>query len=421
MNKFGPMWHPQTNLSTLDRDRLVITGGEGAWLTTEDGQRLLDLPASLWHANIGHGRARVAEAAANQMRTLETYHLFGGHAHRPAMHLAERLVAMLPMSEPSVFFTSGGSDSIDTACKLARRYWQLVGRPSKKLILSRTGGYHGLHGYGTSIAGLDFNREGYGAESLIPETARIPANDLAEATAIIERIGAENIAAVVVEPVIGTGGVIPPAEGYLEGLRALARANQIVFVADEVITGFGRLGHWFGSERWGLEPDMITMAKGMTSGYLPLGAVGIAGWLSEPFAEPGAPIFRHGLTYSGHATACAVAEANLDIIEEEGLVGVVAGLEPILAEALAPLAELPQVMDVRSIGLMAGIQLTPETNAAEVIRGCRVDGVLTRLLADNTLHICPPFVITADELRLAIKTLGAQIARLEIEEGHESA
>jgi adenosylmethionine-8-amino-7-oxononanoate aminotransferase len=127
----GPLWHPQTNLSTLDQDRLVINGGEGAWLTTEDGQRLLDLPASLWHANIGHGRARVAEAASAQMRTLETYHLFGGHAHRPAMQLAERLVVMLPMSEPSVFFTSGGSDSIDTACKLARRYWQQVGRPSK--------------------------------------------------------------------------------------------------------------------------------------------------------------------------------------------------------------------------------------------------------------------------------------------------
>ena len=281
MNEFGPLWHPQTNLSTLDRDRLVITGGEGAWLTTEDGQRLLDLPASLWHANIGHGRTRVAEAAAAQMRTLETYHLFGGHAHRPAMQLAERLVAMLPMSEPSVFFTSGGSDSIDTACKLARRYWQQVGRPSKKLIISRTGGYHGLHGYGTSIAGLDFNREGYGTESLIPETARIPANDLAQATAIIEQIGAEHIAAIVAEPVIGTGGVIPPAEGYLEGLRALARACEIVFVADEVITGFGRLGRWFGSERWGLEPDMITMAKGLTSGYLPLGAVGIAGWLSD--------------------------------------------------------------------------------------------------------------------------------------------
>jgi adenosylmethionine-8-amino-7-oxononanoate aminotransferase len=174
MNKCGPLWHPQTNLSTLDQDRLVINGGEGAWLTAEDGQRLLDLPASLWHANIGHGRARVAQAAAAQMRTLETYHLFGGHAHRPAMQLAERLVAMLPMSEPSIFFTSGGSDSIDTACKLARRYWQQVGRPSKQLILSRTGGYHGLHGYGTSIAGLEFNREGYGTESLIPETARIP-------------------------------------------------------------------------------------------------------------------------------------------------------------------------------------------------------------------------------------------------------
>ena len=336
------------------------------------------------------------------------------------MQLAERLVA-LAADERSrrSFFTSGGSDSIDTACKLARRYWQQVGRPSKKLILSRTGGYHGLHGYGTSIAGLDFNREGYGTESLIPETARIPANDLAEATAIIERIGAENIAAIVAEPVIGTGGVIRPPRVPGRAASAWPRANEIVFVADEVITGFGRPRSLVRQRPVGPGTRHDHHGQGNDVGVPSAGRSASPAGSSEPFSrDPGAPIFRHGLTYSGHATACAVAEANLDIIEEEGLVGVVAALEPILAAAVAPLAELPQVVEVRSIGLMAGIQLTPETNAAEVIRGCRADGVLTRLLADNTLHICPPFVITADELRLAVKTLGAQIARLDVEEDH---
>jgi adenosylmethionine-8-amino-7-oxononanoate aminotransferase len=178
-----------------------------------------------------------------------------------------------------------------------------------------------LHGFGTSIAGLHFNRDGYGSDSLIPETRRIPRDDLAATEEVIREIGADQIAAIVFEPVIGTGGVFPPTEGYLAGLQELARRHDILLVADEVITGFGRTGEWFASQRWGIEPDMITMAKGLTSGYLPLGAVAIAPRIAEPFfVGADAPDFRHGLTYSGHATACAVAAVNLDIIEEEGLV-----------------------------------------------------------------------------------------------------
>ncbi|WP_418606844.1 aspartate aminotransferase family protein [Georgenia sp. SUBG003] len=386
----GTLWHPQTHMPGAAEDRLVIASGDGAWVVTEDGRRLLDLPAGLWHANVGHGRERLARAAARQMSTLETYHLFGAHATRPALELAERLSEMVPIEDATVFFTSGGSDSVDTACKLARRYWQAVGLHTKRVVLSRESGYHGLHGFGTSIAGLEFNREGYGSDSLVPETARVPRDDLAETERIIQQIGPENIAALVAEPVIGTGGVFPPPDGYLRGLRELTRRHGILLVADEVITGFGRTGDWFACQRWGIEPDLITMAKGITSGYLPLGAVAISPRVAEPFfIGRDAPIFRHGLTYSGHATACVVAMENLDIIEEEGLVEHVRELEPVLQNAVHELASSSLVRDVRSAGLMAGVQLVADIDGAAVVRAVRDDGVLTRLITDNTLHISP--------------------------------
>jgi putrescine---pyruvate transaminase len=410
VNATPALWHPQAHMPTTIKERLVIASAEGAWLTTEDGQRLLDLPACLWFANIGHGRERMAQAAARQLTTLETYHLFGIHANRPALDLAERLRAMVPVQEASFIFTSGGSDSIDAACKLARRYWQHVGRTEKTVVLSRTGGYHGLHGFGTSIAGLDFNRAGYGTDSLIPDTARIPLADLPETRRIIEELGPQRIAALVAEPVVGTGGVHPPPVGYLAGLQALCDEYDILFVADEVVTGFGRTGEWFGSDRWGIRPDLMTLAKGITSGYLPLGALAVSARVSEPFMSGAdAPIFRHGITYSGHATACAVALENLDILEEEELVARVRMLEPLLAATFGTLAESPFVQEVRSVGLMAGVQLLPDVPADEVIRGCRERGVLTRLLAGNTLHVCPPFVITPDEIRFAADVLAAAI------------
>jgi putrescine aminotransferase len=410
----GTLWHPQTHMPSAPDRRLVIASGQGAWVTTENGQRLLDLPAGLWHANVGHGRERLADVAASQLRTLETYHLFGAYANRPALELADRLSAMVPIEDATIFFTSGGSDSIDTACKLARRYWQAVGKPNRKVVLSRDGGYHGLHGFGTSIAGLDFNREGYGTDSLIPETRRIPRDDLELTAELIDDIGAGNIAALVVEPVIGTGGVFPPQPGYLAGLRELTARHGILLIADEVITGFGRTGHWFACDRWGIEPDIVTMAKGITSGYLPLGAVAFAARVAEPFfVGSDAPTFRHGLTYSGHATACAVAMANLDILEEEHLVERVAELEPVLARAVGQLAGSPLVKDVRSVGLMAGVQLDTQVDGDDVVTAVRREGVLTRLITDNTLHISPPFVVTAEELQDAIGAIGRYLADIE--------
>lgn len=401
------LWNPQAHMPTAQAKRLVLTGGEGAWLESSTGQWLLDATASLWHANIGHGRARLADAAHHQMRKLETYHTFGRFANEPALHLADRLAEIGPVPGVKVMLTSGGSDSVDLACKLARRHWQLEGRPEKTTILSRVGAYHGLHAFGTSVAGLQYNRDGYGTSSLVPETARVATNDIAAVRRSVAEIGPENIAAIIAEPVIGTGGVIGPADGYLQGLQELCRSHDILFIADEVITGFGRTGHVFASHRWGIQPDMVTMAKGLTSGYAPLGGVLVSPRISERFFEGAdAPIFRHGLTYSGHATACAVALANLDVIDEEGLVEEARRLEDVLATAVEPLRDHELVEEVRSgAGFMAGIHLHEGVNGDAIAEACTDAGVLIRVIHDNTLQICPPFVTTDAEVKLIAGTI----------------
>lgn len=398
------LWHAQAQMPAATRTRLTITGGDGAYVTTADGRRLLDATAGLWHANVGHGREELARAAYQQMRTLETYHCFGRFANEPALRLADRLAAAGPVRGTKVMLTSGGSDSIDLACKLARRHWQLEGRPERTVLVSRERGYHGLHAYGTSVTGLDYNREGYGTESLVGDTVRVPTHDLDAAKGVLTDLGPERIAAVVSEPVIGTGGVHGPRPGYLEGLQELAREIGALFVVDEVITGFGRTGRLFACERWGLEPDMVTLAKGVTSGYAPLGAVLVAPRVADRFfadAPDGtpAPMFRHGLTYSGHATACVVAEANLDLLDAEGLVARAAELEGVLDRALDPLREHPSVAEVRAgAGFLAGVALAEGVRADAVAAACTDAGVILRAIHENTLQICPPFVVTDDEV-----------------------
>ena len=402
------LWNPQAHMPTARAKRLVITSGEGAWLTTSAGQRLLDATASLWHANIGHGRERMARAAYDQMRKLETYHTFGRFANEPALRLADRLVALGPIPGAKVMLTSGGSDSVDLACKLARRHWQLEGRGQKTVILSRHRAYHGLHAFGTSIAGLQYNRDGYGTESLIPETARIATNDIDLVRTQLEQIGPDNVAAIIAEPVIGTGGVVGPADGYLQGLGALASEHEILLIADEVITGFGRAGQMFASQRYGITPDLLTMAKGITSGYAPLGGVLVSPRVADRFfaGNGDAPIFRHGLTYSGHATACVVAETNIDVIEEENLVERAAHLETVLAKAVEPLRTHELVADVRAgAAFMAGIQLRDDVSGDAVAEACTEAGVLIRTIHDNTLQICPPFVTSEDEVALIAQTI----------------
>lgn len=396
------LWNPQGQMGHVLGDRLVIVAGEGANIVTDQGQTLLDATAGLWHANIGHSRPELADAAAAQMRRLETYHTFGRIANDQALALADRVAAMSPMEDSRVFWVSGGSDAIDTAAKLARRYWQVREQPNKRIIVSRVGGYHGLHGFGTSILGIEVMREGYGSESLIPETARVPATDAEALEAEILRHGPDRVAAVFAEPIIGTGGVILPPEGYFERVEEICREHDVLLVIDEVITGFGRTGEMFATELFDLHPDMVIMAKGITSGYAPLGGVLVGPRVWEPFYSdaPDAPVFRHGVTYSGHATACAVAQANLDVLENEHLVERVAQLSPELVRATAPLAEHSLVTEVRGgIGLIAGVQLVPEVDGDRLMRDCIEAGVLVRILGGNVVQISPPFVVDEDDLR----------------------
>jgi putrescine---pyruvate transaminase len=397
------LWHPFADMAAVKDDELVIARGAGARVWDEQGREYIDAKGGLWYCAVGHGRGEISDAVSAQMRELAVYYIFGSTANRPAIELAERVSALAPFAGGAVFFTSGGSDAVDTAGKLALRYWHALGKPQKRAIVHRERSYHGMNAYGTSLAGIPANREGWG--SLIPDTASVGSDD----TEGLERLFTERgdeIAAFIGEPVIGAGGIFAPAPGYWQRVQELCQAHDVLLIADEVICGFGRLGTWFGCHRFGITPDLITCAKGITSGYLPLGAVIAAPRVQEPFwTTPGAGMFRHGYTYSGHPSVCAAGLANLEILEREGLLERVLRLEPVLAEAMAPLTDLPLVSQVRSgVGLLAAVEIDAEARAADpglvdrVVRGCRDRGVLTRGLAGHSLQVSPSFVVDEDEI-----------------------
>jgi putrescine---pyruvate transaminase len=403
------LWHPFADMSSVADRELIIEYGEGAWVTDADGRRYLDASAGLWYCNVGHGRESLAEAAAGQIRKLAAYQIFDVMTNRPAVGLAERVRELAPLSDRSaVFFTSGGSDSVDTAAKIARRYWVARGAPERRIIVCREGAYHGVNAFGTSLSGIEANASGWGP--LVTEVLQVGRDDLAGLeTALVEHPGA--IAAFIGEPAQGAAGVHPPKPGYWQGVQDLLREHDVLLIADEVVTGFGRLGHWFGSERYGIEPDLITCAKGISSGYMPIGAVIADERILDPLWSAEAGAFRHGYTYSGHPTACAVALANIEIIEREGLVARVAALEPKLEAELGTLASHPLVEEVRVAGLLCGVQLAAAARREDpslverVVVGARERGVLVRNLLAATLQISPPFVIEASELRLIADTL----------------
>jgi putrescine aminotransferase len=393
------LWHGQAHMPSVQGAQRVIERGEGAYVWDETGHRVLDLPASLWYCAVGHGRSEIVGAVTAQMSRLEAYSNFQQYATRPALQLSERLAELAPVSGIRIIFGNAGSDAVEIACKLARRYWSIEGRPEKRVIVSRERCYHGLHGFGTSIVGLAFNREGYGA--LMPDVALVPHDDWRALERLVGELGADRLAAFFCEPIIGTGGVIHPSGDYLAQVQRICSENDILFVVDEVITGFGRTGELFASTRFGLEPDMLVFAKGVTSGYVPLGGVMVADHVAAPFWEEGSSLsFRHGLTYQGHATACAAALANLDILEREELVPRVRRLERTLEDSLRPLEQHPGVVEVRTgIGLLGGVQLRNVELLNAVVANCWENGVLTRAIGDgDTLHVSPPFVITEDEI-----------------------
>jgi putrescine aminotransferase len=432
--------HPLTDHSVLPQaGPLVIAQGSDCELVTEDGRRLIDGMAGLWTVNLGHGRQELIEAAVKQLRALPYLSTFGGVSSPPAIELAEKIVALAPDGLTGVFFTSGGSEANETAIKLARRHWVRDGQPEKSIVLAHERGYHGLAGVTTTATRLqpyhgDF---GIGAPDVFeipapypyrcaagtpcePETCPVCTGQRLEQR--IAELGAERIAAVIVEPVFGSGGVIVPPAGYLRRLREICDRHRLLLIVDEVITGFGRTGTWFASEHEGVVPDLITFAKGVTSGYIPLGGVivseGLWDELREPGAEPG--VLMHGFTHSGHPVACAVGLANIAAIEREGLLARVREASETMAGLIAPLREHPEVGEVRQAGLMVGIELvadkaTRERWPVQATRGRRVAaearerGLLTRSLLDDVLCLAPPFTISEQTMGRAVEILAQSL------------
>jgi len=410
-------WHPFADMHKVQDHELVLVRGAGAWIEDADGRRYLDATAGLWYCNVGHGRTAIARAAAEQLSALAAYSNFGAFATAPTLELADRLAALAPMEDAAVFFGSGGSDGVDTAAKLARRYWDALGHREKRIVVSREHAYHGMHAFGTGLSGIPAMQAGYGGP-IVGDTIQVSAHDVDELEHLFKARGNE-IAAFIGEPVIGAGGVIPPEDGYWEAVTRLCDAHGVLLVADEVITGFGRLGTMFGSERYEIAPDMICFAKGVTSGYLPLGGVLIGRRVAEPFWDGASgPVFRHGYTYSGHATACAAALANLDILEGEALLARVRSLEPVLAREIARLDDAPLVGETRVVGLTAAVELDAETLAASpgapevVAAALRRHGILTRVLRGVALQVSPPFVITEGEIRGMVDGFEAALAEV---------
>ena len=432
--------HPLTDHSQLPEvEPLVVERGEGCELIATDGERPIDGLAGLWTVNLGHSRQDLVDAAAAQMRRLPYGSTFGGVSSPPAIELAERIADLAPPGLSGVFFVSGGSEANETAIKLARRHWVRRERPQKSKVLAHDRSYHGLSGVTTTATRLDPYHGEFGAEAPdvvevpVPYTYRCPAGvpcepatcpvcrgEVLERT--IEELGAERIAAVMVEPVFGSGGVIVPPRGYLRRLREICERHELLLIVDEVITGFGRTGTWFGCEHEAVSPDMITFAKGVSSGYVPLGGVVVGDelWddLRDPAQHPG--VLMHGFTHSGHPVACAVGLANIEAIEREGLLARVEEASRTLATLIAPLRDHPEVGEVRQAGLMVGIELVEdkETRArwpVEARRGRRAaaetrrQGLLTRGLLDDILGFAPPFTISDETLARAVGILGEGI------------
>ena len=417
------LFHPFTSIREhLAEGPLVITEASGVRVRDRSGRDYIDAMAGLWCVNVGYGRRELVEAMAAQASRLPYYHSFASMSNEPVIRLAARLIEMAPGKMSKVFFANSGSEANDTQIKLVRYYNNLRGRPEKKKILSRRGAYHGVTLGATSLSGLppmhaifDLPLPGFlhlerpshfwhappGATE--EEFSAVLA---AELEALIEREGASTIAAMFVEPVMGAGGVIVPPRGYFERIVPILRAHDILLVADEVICGFGRLGTLFGSNYYGLEPDLVTVAKGLTSGYLPMSAVLVGERVWEALAEGSAKQgpFAHGYTYSGHPVPAAVAHANLDILERERLVARAADTGDYLQRRLREaFAGHPLVGEVRGVGMIAGIELVasksekrPFPPAAEagrrLSRHLLAGGLISRALRD-TLAFSPPLVL----------------------------
>jgi adenosylmethionine-8-amino-7-oxononanoate aminotransferase len=373
--------------------------GEGAILWDARGRRYIDALSGLWNVNVGHGRRELAAAAARQMEQVAFVNSYAGSSNEPAITLAARVARLAPGSLNTVFFTTGGAESNDTAFKTARFYWALRGRPEKTKIISRLTGYHGVTIGAMGATGLSAFHERFGP--LPPGFVHVPAMDASALEAAIQREGPDTVAAFIAEPVQGAGGVYPAPEGYFQAVREICDRHSVLFIADEVITGFGRTGRFWALEHSGVVPDMLSFAKGITSGYLPLGGVVFSDAIRDTiYSQPPSIKWMHAYTYSAHAACCAVAHANLDIIEREDLVDRAQRLGARLQRGLAPLRDVSAVREVRGLGMLAGVEFVPQAfpgTAGAVVAEAKRRGIFTRHRADNVM-VAPPLVIAEAEL-----------------------
>jgi putrescine---pyruvate transaminase len=423
-----PLHHPAAH-----QNALVVERGEGVWLYTTDGQKILDGMAGLWNVNIGYGNQELPEVAYAQMKQLAYTSNFVGMTNPAAAELAHRLAGIAHPTLNTTFFTSGGSESNDSAFKTARYYWYRLGKPEKYKFIARQGAYHGITLAATAATGIPRYHTMFGP--LVPGFSHIPspnpyryAGDLrpgetvgqAAARALEEAIlreEPETVAGFIAEPIQGVGGVIIPPDDYFPLVRAICDKYDVLLIADEVITGFGRTGMLFGQHQWALRPDIMTFAKGITSGYLQLGGIQISDAIRAVIdSAPVADAWMHGFTYSGHAAACAVGLKNLEIIERDGLVQHAALMGERLVSGLRKLLEFPCVGEARGRGLIAAVEIvtdkeskTPDlAKAAAIGNACLARGLRTRPVG-NSLAFSPALNITPDEVDLIVERVGSAL------------
>jgi adenosylmethionine-8-amino-7-oxononanoate aminotransferase len=430
------LWGHFTNLSAIQRQGLpIIDHGDGAYVYDTNGKRYLDGLSGLFTVNVGHGRRELAQAAAQQSEKLGYFPLWS-FGHEPGIRLAAKLASLAPGDLNRVFFTAGGGEAVESAWKLAVQYYTNIGQPNRRKVISRYYAYHGTSLGALSITGIPAIREPF--EPLfswavkVPNTSQYRCGMCAEQNACsldcadevertILREGPETVAMVVMEPVQNTGGALVPPPGYWKRIREICDKYGILLVSDEVICGFGRLGYWFGCERFEYQPDMITFAKGVTSGYAPLGGVIVSDRLAAPFLEGEAAVFLHGLTFGGHPVSCAVALANIDIMEREDLLGNVQRNEAIFDEVMEGLRDLPFVGDVRGCGYFRVVELVKDKATKQSFTDDECNWLLRDELspyiynaglicraddrADPVLVLSPTLVCGEEELRFIGKVL----------------
>ena len=403
--------HPFAKPAAPASSYLTIVGGEGATVTDAAGRTYVDALGGLWYCQVGHGRREIIEAISAQARQLATWHTFDRFTNERAEELTERLRELAPMPDARVFLTSSGSEAVESAIKLARFAHHAAGEHERTVVISRSPSYHGVTFGSLALTGLPANQAGFGP--LLGDVVQVPHDDLVALDEAIATHGAHRIAAIIAEPVIGAGGVLPPSDRYLCALRERCDTTGAFLVLDEVICGFGRLGAWFGATRFGVRPDLVSFAKGVSSGYLPVGGVLVGAAVRARLEADPDLMLRHGHTYSGHPTACAAAIANLGVLGDEGLLDRADPIGTRLADGLRSVqgsGSGDRVIDVRGVGALWAVQLAEGVDATGVRDAMLEGGVIPRNLGTSVVAFCPPLVITDAQIDRCVEALAAALA-----------